>query len=61
LGDVIKKIEVDRSCSLYGDRRSGYTGFCWGNLREGDYVEDLCVDGRIILNSFQEIGWEAID
>ena len=38
-----------------------YTGFCWGNLREVDYLEDLDVDGRIILSGFQEIVWEAID
>jgi len=26
-----------------------YTGFRWGNLRERDHLEDLGVDGRIIL------------
>jgi hypothetical protein len=26
-----------------------HTGFWWGNLREGDHLEDLGVDGRIIL------------
>jgi hypothetical protein len=26
-----------------------YTGFWWGNLRERDHLEDLDVDGRIIL------------
>jgi hypothetical protein len=25
------------------------TGFCWGDLRERDHLEDLSVDGRIIL------------
>jgi hypothetical protein len=25
------------------------TGFCWGNLRGRDHLEDLGVDGRIIL------------
>jgi hypothetical protein len=24
-------------------------GFGWGNLREGDHMQDLGVDGRIIL------------
>ena len=27
-----------------------YTGFWWGNLRERNYLEDLGVNGRIILN-----------
>jgi hypothetical protein len=46
---------------MYGDRRDVYTRFCWGNVREGDYLEVPCVDSRIILNGFQEIGWEAIN
>jgi hypothetical protein len=26
-----------------------YPGFCWGNLRESDHLEDPGVDGRIVL------------
>jgi hypothetical protein len=26
-----------------------HIGFCWGNLRESIYLEDLGVDERIIL------------
>ena len=31
------------------DMRYVYRGFGEGNLRERDHLEDLCVDGRIIL------------
>jgi hypothetical protein len=30
-------------------REEGHTGFWWRNLRERDHLEDLGVDGRIIL------------
>jgi hypothetical protein len=30
-------------------RREVYTGFWWGNLREGDHLEEPGVDGRLIL------------
>jgi hypothetical protein len=26
-----------------------HTGFWWGNLREGDHLEDLGIDERIII------------
>jgi len=26
-----------------------YTGIWWGNLREGEHLEHLGIDGRIIL------------
>jgi len=25
-----------------------HTGFCWGNLRERDHLEDQCIDGSIL-------------
>ena len=33
------------ACSTYG----GYERFRWGNVRERDHLEDLGVDGKIIL------------
>jgi hypothetical protein len=34
-----------------------YTGFWWGNLRERDHLEDVLVDGRMILKKIKEDGW----
>jgi len=36
------------ACSTYG-RREVHKGFWWGDLREGDNLEDVGIDGRIIL------------
>jgi hypothetical protein len=30
-------------------REEAHTRFCWENLSEGDHLEDLSIDGRIIL------------
>jgi hypothetical protein len=32
-----------------GGRGEVHTGFWWGNLKKRDYLEDLGVEGRIIL------------
>jgi hypothetical protein len=34
---------------MYGGRGTVCTGFCWGNLRERDHLEDPDMDRRIIL------------
>jgi hypothetical protein len=33
-----------------------HTEFWWGDLREGDHLEDPDVDGRIIKMDLQEVG-----
>ena len=37
------------ACSAYVGRGEVHTAFQWGNLREGDHLEDAGLDGRIIL------------
>jgi len=38
---------MGEACSTYVVEE--YAGFWWGNLRERDQLEDLGIDGRIIL------------
>ena len=45
----IKSRRMKGACSTYGGRVELHTGFLWGNLRARDHLEDLSVDGRIIL------------
>jgi hypothetical protein len=43
-----KRMRWEGHVARIGDKR-GAAGFWWGNLREGDHLEDLSLDGRIIL------------
>jgi len=37
-------------------------GFWWENLKESKHLEDLDIDGTVILKSvLKEIGWEGCD
>jgi len=39
-----------------------HTGFWWGDLRERDHLEDLSVDGRVILKwIFKKWDEESMD
>jgi hypothetical protein len=43
------------------DRREVHTWFWWGDLRETQHLEDLGIDGRIILKiGLQEVGWRGM-
>jgi hypothetical protein len=42
---------MGRTCGTYGGKRC-IRDFCGENLKERDHVEDLGVDGRIILQMF---------
>jgi hypothetical protein len=38
--------------SLYTEKEEVYTGCQWGDLRESNHLEDLDIDGRVILKWF---------
>jgi hypothetical protein len=39
-----------------------HIGFWWGNLSEGDQLEDIGLDLWIILKmDLREVGWDCID
>jgi hypothetical protein len=45
----IKKNEIGRTHSIYGGEERRINGFWLGNVKEGDHLEDVGVDWRIIL------------
>jgi hypothetical protein len=47
-GDQKKVIEVGRACGTFEEEERCIV-FWWGNLKDIDHLEDLGVDGRIIL------------
>jgi len=50
------------ACSNVRDREEVHALFLWGNLREGDHMEDPGVDGRIIFKmDLQEVGCGYMD
>jgi len=53
---------MGRSCGHMGGETEMNTGIGRGKLKEGDHLEGLCIDRRIILKCvFKGIGWECID
>ena len=47
------------ACSTYGGEWRLYIGFWWGNLKEGDHLENPDVDG--IKMDLQEVGCGDMD
>jgi hypothetical protein len=51
--------DIGRACSMHAEKRGTYR-ILVGKLREGDYLEELGVDGRIMLKCIFKNwdGWE---
>jgi hypothetical protein len=49
-GDQVKLNDMGWACGTYGSQERSIQGFCRGDIRERDHLEDLDVDGRIILS-----------
>jgi hypothetical protein len=49
LGDEIKNNETARARGLYREGRDVVYRVWWGEMREIDHIEDLGVNGSIIL------------
>jgi hypothetical protein len=50
-GDRIKKKYTSGTCDMYGGEERRILGFDGGQLRERGHLEDLDVEGRIVLTS----------
>jgi hypothetical protein len=50
-GDQVKKMRCVGYVAFKESR-----GYCWGNLKEGDWLEDQGTDGRIILSWILKYG-----
>ena len=49
MDDQIEKNDMGGACSRVWGMGEVHTGFCWGNLREMDHLEDPGADEKIIL------------
>jgi hypothetical protein len=49
LGEQIKKSEMPGACDTRVDEETVFAGFLLKSLKERDYLEELDLDGKIIL------------
>jgi len=56
-GDQNNKNEMDEARGTYGGEV--YTGFWWGDLMERDHLEDLSLQGKIMLRQISKPGMEG--
>ena len=49
MGEQIKRSETGGECGTKGETIDVHTGFWWGDMLKIDHLEDLGVDGKIIL------------
>jgi hypothetical protein len=51
--DIVCVIEeLDWACGTFEREGKYLQGFWWGNLKKGNHLEDIGIDGRIIYTGF---------
>jgi hypothetical protein len=58
--DVSNGKQLCRACGTYGKQEGGYRVW-WGGLKKGDHLEDLDVDGRVILKWIFKVWDDSMD
>jgi hypothetical protein len=60
--DQSKTNEIEGAYGKYGGQENCIRGLVWGHLKEKDHLEDLGLDGSILLNrSKNAMEWCVLD